>query len=47
MEVLNHIYIAFDLHYITLEQLDELKEMISEISNKLNSLRKTQLSKDV
>ena len=43
MELLNHLYIAYDLSLITEDILNALKEKISEISNLLNSLRKQQL----
>ncbi len=45
MEVLNQLYIAKDLNYISKETLIDLKKKISEISNQLNSLRKSQLNK--
>ncbi|MFH2029225.1 MAG: four helix bundle protein [Bacteroidota bacterium] len=44
MEVLSHVFIAHDLKYITDEDLNSIKESIAEISNKLNSLRKSQLN---
>lgn len=44
-EVLNHLYLALDLDYITKEILEELKSKLFEISNKLNSLRNPQLKK--
>jgi four helix bundle protein len=43
MELLNHLYIAYDLNLISDEVLNVVKEKISEISNLLNSLRKRQL----
>lgn len=45
MEVLNQIYIANDLNYISNDLFLQLKKKISEISNQLNSLRKSQLNK--
>ncbi len=45
MEVLNQLYIAKDLNYISQEIFVELKQKIQEISNQLNSLRKSQLNK--
>jgi len=45
MEVLNQLYIASDLNYISSELFSELKLKISEISNQLNALRKSQLNK--
>lgn len=44
MEVLNQLYIASDLIYITEELFSELKEKISLISNQLNALRNSQLN---
>ena len=43
MEVLSHFYLALDLNYIDVNTLNELKLKIYEISNQLNSLRKSQL----
>ena len=45
MEVLNQLYIADDLNYISKEKLADLKIKISEISNQLNALRNSQLNK--
>jgi four helix bundle protein len=45
MEVLSHLYIAFDLGYLSEEQIAGVKEKIFELSNHLNSLRKSQLSR--
>jgi four helix bundle protein len=45
MELLNHLYIAYDLNLISDEVLNVVKENISEISNLLNSLRKQQLER--
>ena len=44
MELLNQLYIANDLNYISNEIFIELKKKISEISNQLNALRKSQLN---
>ena len=44
MEVLNQLYIANDLNYITKETFTETKNKVSEISNQLNALRKSQLN---
>ncbi len=44
MELLNQIYLAYDLNYINEEKLFDLKSKIYEISNQLNSLRKSQLN---
>jgi len=44
MEVLNQLYIANDLNYISREVFAELKIKISEISNQLNALRKSQIN---
>lgn len=43
MEVLNLLLLAYDLAYISEEELANLRLLIEEISNKLNSLRETQL----
>ncbi|NMB83190.1 MAG: four helix bundle protein [Ignavibacteria bacterium] len=43
MEVLNHLYLSLDLNYLSAEELQEFKLDINEISNQLNSLRKSQL----
>ena len=43
MEILNHFYISFDLLYINKETFDSVKEKIYDLSNQLNSLRKSQL----
>lgn len=45
MEVLNQLYIAFDLNYITDKTFSEMKSKISSISNQLNALRNSQLNK--
>jgi len=45
MEVLNQLYIANDLKYISNDTVLELKKKISEISNQLNALRNSQLNK--
>jgi len=44
IEVLNQLYIANDLNYISIGILSELKKKISEISNQLNALRRSQLN---
>ena len=44
MEVLNQLYIAYDLNYISNEIFEEIKKRIAEISNQLNALRKYQLN---
>ena len=46
LEVMSQLIAAYDLGYITIEQLDEKRPLIEELSNKLNSLRKYQLNKD-
>ena len=43
MEVLSHFYLAFDLQYIDINLLHEIKIRIFEISNQLNALRKAQI----
>ena len=45
MEVLNQLIIASDLNYISNEQLCELRNQISYISNQLNKLYKSQQSR--
>lgn len=45
MEVLSSIIIARDLDYIKDETILEIRPLIEELSNKLNSLRKSQLNK--
>ncbi|MCC6726044.1 MAG: four helix bundle protein [Saprospiraceae bacterium] len=45
MEVLNLLIIASDLEYITEQEVIELRPLIEEIGNKLNSLRETQLKR--
>jgi len=45
MEVLSHLYIAYDLNYLDEEALLKYKEEISEIANKINSLRNSQLKR--
>lgn len=45
MEVLNQLIIAFDLDYISDEELTQQRPLIEELTNKLNSLRKYQLNK--
>lgn len=44
MEVLNQLIIASDLAYLSEERLMEFRKKISEIGNKLNALRKSQLN---
>lgn len=44
METLNQLIIANDLHYINDEKLLELRLKITELSNKLNALRKSQMN---
>ena len=45
MEVLSQLLIAKELEFVTDEVTEELKKEISKISYKLNSLRKSALSK--
>ena len=35
-------YLSFDMGYINEQQLEELKEKISELSNKINALKNSQ-----
>ncbi len=44
MEVLNQLYIAIDLNYISHEIFIDLRTKISGIANQLNALRNTQLN---
>jgi len=44
MEVLNQLIIANDLGYLENEKLLELRKFINELGNKLNALKKSQLS---
>lgn len=44
MEVTSFLIIAKDLNYINVEKLEELKDRISKISNKLNALYQSQNS---
>ena len=46
LEVLNQMIIAYDLEYITEDQLNSMRPLIEELANKLNSFRKFQLTKD-
>jgi len=46
LEVLNQMIIAYDLEYITEDQLNSTRPLIEELANKLNSFRKFQLTKD-
>ena len=43
MEVLNHLILAEDLDFILEKEIIELRPLIDEIGNKINSLRKVQL----
>ena len=45
MELLNHFYLAMDLHYMEVNTLNELKNHIFKISSQLNALRKTQVGR--
>jgi four helix bundle protein len=45
MEVLNQLIISVDLGFLENQKLVELRIQIDEIANKLNALRKSQLSK--
>ena len=44
MEVLNQLIIANDLDYLSNEELSSIRVKISELSNKLNALRNSQLN---
>jgi four helix bundle protein len=41
METLSHAYVAFDRKYISEEKLDEIREYVLMLANKLNSLNNT------
>lgn len=45
MEVLNQLLTAQDLAYISEQQVQKMRPLIEEISNKLNRLRKSQLAR--
>jgi len=45
MECLNYTILSNDLNYISIEQYDELRQLIEKISNQLNALRNYQMSK--
>jgi len=45
MEVLNLLILAHDLDFLSLEDLNEIRPSIEEIGNKLNNLKKHQLTK--
>ncbi|MBZ0183211.1 MAG: four helix bundle protein [Melioribacteraceae bacterium] len=45
IEVLSHLYISNDLGFLKEETLNDLKEKLQELSNKINSLRNYQLNK--
>ena len=47
LEVLNQLIIATELEYISETELNNIRPSIEEIANKLNSLRKYQLTKEV
>ena len=44
MEVLNQIIISRELNYISLEDYGIIRKQIEKVSNKLNSLRNSQLN---
>jgi four helix bundle protein len=41
METLSHAYVAFDRNYVNQEKLDEIREYVLMLANKLNSLNNT------
>ena len=45
MEVLSQLILAVDLGYAENEEYDNIRPLIEEVGNKLNSLRKSQLLK--
>ncbi|MHC1738608.1 MAG: four helix bundle protein [Ignavibacteriaceae bacterium] len=44
IELMNHLYISFDLGYITEEDLNIFKDKIYNLSNQINALRNSQLN---
>ena len=44
MELLNQLILSVDLDYLEEGKLGEIRELIEEVSNKLNGLRKSQLN---
>lgn len=45
MEVLSHLYIAYDLSYVSENIFDDIKTKIVELSRQINALRKSQLTR--
>ena len=45
IEVLNQLILSNDLEYITENELNEFREIIEEIGNKINSLKLSQLNR--
>lgn len=45
MEVLSHLLISFDLSFLSEEDLNTLRLKLEEITNKINALRKSVLTK--
>lgn len=45
LEVLNQLFIAADLHYMKMEELNELRPLFGQLTLGLNNLRKAQLKK--
>lgn len=41
METLSHAYVAFDRKYVNQEKLDEIREYVLMLANKLNALNNT------
>ena len=46
LEVLNQLIVAVDLEYISENELNNNRNLIEEIANKLNKLRQSQLNRD-
>ena len=46
LEVLNQLIVAVDLEYISENELNNNRNLIEEMANKLNKLRQSQLNRD-
>lgn len=45
IELLNHLILACDLHFITMDDLEKLRSQIQPLSVRINNLRNAQLNK--